>query len=145
MTEELQQLARELGVAESVRFTGFLPQAELRAELARAHVFLHPSEVGADGNQEGIPNAMLEAMASGVPVFATRHGGIPEAIEDGMSGVLVAERDHSALAAALLDWTARPEALAALARRGADAVAKKFEQSAQARALENFYAEALEK
>ena len=145
MSEELQQLARELGVAESVRFTGFLPQAELRAELARAHIFLHPSEVGTDGNQEGIPNAMLEAMASGLPVFATRHGGIPEAIEDGMSGVLVAERDHPALAAALLDWTARPEALSVLARRGADAVAKKFEQSAQARALENFYAEALAK
>lgn len=145
MSEELQQLARELGVAGSVRFTGFLPQAELRAEFARAHIFLHPSEVGADGNQEGVPNAMLEAMASGLPVFATRHGGIPEAIEDGVSGLLVAERDHPALAAALLDWTARPEALSALARRGAAAVAKKFEQSAQARALDGFYSEALEK
>ncbi len=145
MLAELKQLAGQLGVTESVQFTGFLSQPELRAAFGRAHIFLHPSEVGADGNQEGVPNAMLETMASGLPVFATRHGGIPEAIEEGVSGVLVAERDHAALSAALLDWTARPDALAALARRGAEAVAEKFEQSTQAHALENFYLEALEK
>ena len=64
----------------------------------QSHIFLHPSELGGDGNQEGVPNSMLEAMASGLPVFATRHGGIPEAIDDGVSGVLVDERDHAALA-----------------------------------------------
>ena len=143
MLDELRSLARRLGVEEQVRFAGFLSQAELREELARAHIFLHPSELGRDGNQEGVPNAMLEAMASGLPVFATNHGGIPEAIDDGESGVLVAERDHDALARALLDWTNRPEALAELARRGAETVAEKFEQRAQARALENFYLEAL--
>ncbi len=145
MLDELRALARELGVEAQMEFSGFLDQADLRASFDRAHIFLHPSEVGPDGNQEGVPNAMLEAMASGLPVFATRHGGIPEAIAEGVSGVLVAERDHGALAAALLDWTARPAALSELAQRGAAAVAEKFEQTAQARALENFYFEALEK
>lgn len=145
MRDELQRLADELGVAARVEFVGFLSQAELREAFSRAHIFLHPSETGPDGNQEGVPNAMLEAMASGLPVFATRHGGIPEAIENGVSGLLVDEGDHEALTAALQQWTQQPEALTALARRGAEAVAEKFEQSAQARALENFYFEALEK
>ena len=140
---DLQSLARELGIASSIRFVGFLSQAELREQLYEAHIFLHPSELGVDGNQEGIPNSMLEAMASGLPVFATNHGGIPEAIESGVSGILVAERDSEALAQALFDWTRRPEALTCLAKVGADAVAAKFEQGAQARALENFYFEAL--
>ncbi len=143
LLEELHALAGELGVAEAIRFSGFLSQKELRAEFSAAHIFLHPSVVGHDGNQEGVPNAMLEAMASGLPVFATRHGGIPEAIEEGVSGVLAAEGDHEALARELLDWTARPEALNTLAQKGAEAVAKKFEQGAQVRALEDFYFEAL--
>jgi len=143
MRNELQNLARELGVEDRVRFVGFLSQVELREQFYQSHIFLHPSETGTDGNQEGVPNSMLEAMASGLPVFATRHGGIPEVIESGGSGVLVGERDHAALAQALCDWTNRPEALTSMAQAGAAAVALKFEQRAQARALEDFYLEAL--
>ena len=145
MLEELQALARELGVAEAVHFVGFLSQSELRERFAQSHIFLHPSELGRDGNQEGVPNAMLEAMASGLPVFATRHGGIPEAIEDGASGVLVEERDDAALAVALQNWTNKPSELNELAGRGAQIVAEKFEQRKQARQLEDFYFEALNK
>jgi len=143
LQDELQNLARELGIAGQVRFVGFLSQAELREQFYHSHIFLHPSELGGDGNQEGVPNGMLEAMASELPVFATNHGGIPEAIESGVSGVLVAEHDHEALAQALFDWTNRPAALMQIAQAGANAVAAKFEQGAQARALEDFYFEAL--
>lgn len=143
MQEELQDLACELGIAERVRFAGFLAQPQLRELFYESHLFLHPSEMGGDGNQEGVPNSMLEAMASGLPVFATRHGGIPEAIAEGVSGVLVAERDEAALGAVLLEWTNRPAALSELAEAGSRAVAAKFEQGTQARALEDFYFEAL--
>ena len=74
---ELGQLAADLGVAGQVFFPGFISQTQLRELFYHSHIFLHPSEVGGDGNQEGVPNSMLEAMASGLPVFATEHGGIP--------------------------------------------------------------------
>src|SRR5204863_40364 len=80
--EELQSLARELQLAGAVDFVGFVSQEQLRELFYEAHIFLHPSETGRDGNQEGVPNSMLEAMATGLPVFATRHGGIPEAVEN---------------------------------------------------------------
>jgi glycosyltransferase involved in cell wall biosynthesis len=130
-------------VADRVRVVGFLSQEQLREEFYSAHIFLHPSELGADGNQEGVPNSMLEAMASGLPVFATNHGGIPEAIENQASGILVGERDDQALAAALLEWTARPDGLAEFARNGAAVTAKKFNQERQVRVLEEIYFEAI--
>ncbi len=136
---ELQELARELKIDDRVAFTGFISQEKLREIFYASHIFLHPSETGRDGNQEGVPNSMLEAMASGLPVFATRHGGIPEAIEHGVSGMLVPERDHEALARALLDAIQDRHLLSRLAREGAAAVATKFDQPAQMRRLEEIY------
>ncbi|MDQ6766174.1 MAG: glycosyltransferase [Verrucomicrobiota bacterium] len=143
LLEALRQEASHLGIADHVKFAGFLSQEELRNEFHRAHIFLHPSESGSDGNQEGVPNSMLEAMASGLPVFATRHGGIPEAIENGVSGVLVSEGAADALAHALLSAAEQPERLVSIAQQGAAAVAAKFEQKAQIRTLEDYYFEAI--
>jgi colanic acid/amylovoran biosynthesis glycosyltransferase len=136
---ELQNQARELKIAERVSFTGFISQEQLRELYYKSHIFLHPSQTGCDGNQEGIPNSMLEAMATGLPAFATVHGGIPEAIENGVSGVLVAERDDGALSRALLDAAQDPGFLARIAQSGADAVRKNFDLSTQAQRLEETY------
>jgi colanic acid/amylovoran biosynthesis glycosyltransferase len=136
---ELQKFARELGVTDRVSFTGFISQEQLREVYYRSHIFLHPSQTGRDGNQEGIPNSMLEAMATGLPVFATEHGGIPEAIENGVSGVLVPERDDEALARALLNAAQDPGFLPCIALAGADAVRKKFDLQQQAQGLEEIY------
>ncbi|HEX4653838.1 MAG TPA: glycosyltransferase, partial [Candidatus Udaeobacter sp.] len=122
-----------------VLFTGFVPQRQLRDMFYESHIFLHPSQTGSDGNQEGIPNSMLEAMATGLPVFATEHGGIPEAIEHGVSGVLVPEHDHQALARALLNAAEDPYFLSRIARNGADVVRKNFDLHVQARRLEDLY------
>jgi glycosyltransferase involved in cell wall biosynthesis len=136
---ELQKFARELGVADRVEFTGFVSQEQLREIYYRSQIFLHPSQTGSDGNQEGIPNSMLEAMATGLPVFATEHGGIPEAIENGVSGVLVTERDGEALARALLDAAQQPDLLWRIGHAGASAVRKNFDLSTQAQRLEEIY------
>jgi len=89
----LESLAAQLGVSRHVHFTGFLSQSDLLKLYHSCHIFLHPSEMPADENQEGIPNSILEAMATGMPVLATRHGGIPEAVQDGRCGLSVAARD----------------------------------------------------
>jgi colanic acid/amylovoran biosynthesis glycosyltransferase len=139
MLTELKELTRKLKIADRVVLPGFLAPEKLHEIYYASHIFLHPSETGSDGNQEGIPNSMLEAMATGLPVFATKHGGIPEAIENGMSGILVPERDHEALSQALLDSVKDRALLARLARNGANVVAEKFDQRKQIQRLEEIY------
>jgi colanic acid/amylovoran biosynthesis glycosyltransferase len=136
---ELQNLARALDIGERISFTGFLSQEQLRELYYRSHIFLHPSQTGRDGNQEGIPNSMLEAMATGLPVFATEHGGIPEAIENGVSGVIVPERDDEALARTLLTAAEDPDLLSRIGRAGSSAVRKNFDLPTQAQRLDEIY------
>jgi colanic acid/amylovoran biosynthesis glycosyltransferase len=136
---QLRNLAHELNIDGRVSFTGFVSQEQLCEIYYASHIFLHPSQTGHDGNQEGIPNAMLEAMASGLPVFATQHGGIPEVIENGVAGVLVPERDYENLAAALLDAAKDPGFLSRIACDGAEIVRKNFDLRAQAPRLEEIY------
>ena len=140
----LEKLAGDLKLGGKVEFTGLLTQGQLRDLYKRSHLFLHPSQTGTDGNQEGVPNSMLEAMASGLPVFATDHGGIPEAISNGSNGCLVPQGDHLALAQVLLEAVRNPARLTSLARAGAETVRLNFENKAQVRLLEDLYAEALE-
>jgi glycosyltransferase involved in cell wall biosynthesis len=143
MLDALCELARQLGVEKKVSFNGLISQEQLRELFYSSHVFLHPSETGPDGNQEGVPNSMLEAMATGLPVFATRHGGIPEAVENDVSGVLVTERDVEALSAALMKAVETPDVLLKWARAGADSVKANFDQAEQFRRLEDIYLETI--
>jgi glycosyltransferase involved in cell wall biosynthesis len=76
---------------------------------AGADVFVLPSLVASDGDRDGIPNVILEAMAMELPVVSTAHSGIPEAVEDGVTGVLVAPGDADALAEALARILADPD------------------------------------
>jgi colanic acid/amylovoran biosynthesis glycosyltransferase len=136
---ELQRVVGELGITDRISFTGFVSQEQLREIYYRSHIFVHPSQTGRDGNQEGVPNSILEAMATGLPVFATKHGGIPEAIENGVSGVLVPERDDEALARTLLNAAQDPGLLSRIAPAGAEVVRRKFDLQQQAQRLEEIY------
>jgi len=90
---------RQLGAL--VRFRGAVSQDEVARSLAAAHMLVLPSEIRRDGGREGLPNVILEAMACGTPVVATRISSVEEAIEDGMSGLLVPQQDPGALADAM--------------------------------------------
>jgi glycosyltransferase involved in cell wall biosynthesis len=139
----LEELAEELGLLRKVHFRGFLSQKELLDLYGSSHAFLHPSETPPDQNQEGIPNSILEAMATGLPVLATRHGGIPEAVEQDRSGCLVEERDFEALAVAMKNLVRSPSAFREMGALASESVAANFEQREQIRQLESYYDEAI--
>lgn len=139
----LEALRDELGLRDKVVFAGFLKGGDLCRLYHSAHVFVHPSRLMADGNQEGIPNAMLEAMATGLPVIATLHGGIPEAVRADVTGFLTPERDVDGLhqsMARLLDTPGTWETMSAAA---ASDVRENFEATEQIAKLEAAYDEAM--
>jgi colanic acid/amylovoran biosynthesis glycosyltransferase len=140
---ELEMLAGGLGIARDVHFLGFLSQSKLRDLYASSHVFLHPSEISPNQDQEGVPNSVLEAMATGLPIVATRHGGIPEAVDHGRTGFLVSEEDHVALAQAMQLIASSPILLKEMGARAHIAVKERFDQETQIEQLESFYEEAI--
>lgn len=139
----LGDLAAQLGLSHAVRFGGFIDQTGLREAFAHAHFVLHPSRTTPDGDREGVPNALLEAMATGLPALATRHGGIPEAMTDGQEGRLVAENDAESLAAAALEIMAAPDQWSAMGLAAAESVRTGFGQIEQIASLESLYREAI--
>src|SRR2546430_5116266 len=140
---ELEMLAGGLGILRDVHFLGFLSQPKLQQLYASSHLFLHPSEISPNQDQEGVPNSVLEAMATGLPVAATRHGGIPEAVDHGRTGFLVAEEDHVGLANAMQLITTSPVLLERMGERAHATVIERFELEAQIDQLESFYEEAI--
>jgi glycosyltransferase involved in cell wall biosynthesis len=132
-----QALARELGIADAVDWLGWIGPGQKAAELARAWLLVLPSYA------EGVPMALLEAMAAGVPVVATRVGGIPLAVRDGTDGLLLEPGRPAALSealASLLQDRERRLAMGASVRRRA---AAEFSMDVIAPKLEALWAELL--
>jgi glycosyltransferase involved in cell wall biosynthesis len=127
---EWRSLARqvaELGITERVEFLGALTHPRVLEQLAEADLFVLPSIVAEDGDTEGIPVALMEAMAAGVPVVATAVSGVPELVRDGVTGVTVTPGAPDALAVALgrvlSDWDGARER----ARRAREMVETEFD------------------
>ncbi len=135
----LGALATQLGVAEAVRFLGALPHAEVLAEIGAAQVLCLPSATAPNGAQEGLGLVLLEAAASGRPVVGTDHGGIPEAVVDGVNGYLVPERDPAALADRLLALLADPGLGERLGAAGRQMVERQYDLQTQTAKLESLY------
>ena len=116
--ETLQQLVRELGLTENVHFLGGL--SNLPEHLSQADLFVLPSR------SEGLSNALLEAMAASLPVVATRVGGNPETVLEGVTGIIVPSDDPEALAEALCQLLSNPARAQGMGAAGRQRVLDKF-------------------
>jgi colanic acid/amylovoran biosynthesis glycosyltransferase len=143
LRESLEHLAVKLGVAERVFFTGFVDQSTLLALYQSSHFFVHPSEQRADGDREGIPNSLLEAMATGLSCIATAHGGIPEAVTHMRSGILVGESDPEGISLWLERLAGDDTLRESLGRRAAGVIEENFDLMGQITKLEEIYLNAV--
>jgi glycosyltransferase involved in cell wall biosynthesis len=135
LRHELEARARRLGLEGRVTFHGARIQDEILHAYRRATVFVLAPVVTDDGDRDGIPNVLVEAMASGVPVVATRISGIPELITDGIDGLLVDEHDPAALAGAVERVLTDSELATQLGRAGRRRVERDFDLVANTRRL----------
>lgn len=122
LLEPSKALAQDLGIAGQVTFTGALPHDRVRDHLETTETFLQHSVTAQNGNTEGLPTAIQEALACGCITLSTRHAGIPEAVEHGVNGLLTEEWDEAGFASAIaqiLDTSDRGE-MARAARTSAE-------------------------
>jgi glycosyltransferase involved in cell wall biosynthesis len=127
---KLKQRAAKAGIADRCEFVGSRPQADIVAAYRDADLFVLASRVAKDGDRDGLPNVLMEAQTQGLPCVATRVSGVPELIEDGVTGVLVAPDDPPALAAALRALIENPARRAFLGKAGERAVRERFSSAA---------------
>jgi glycosyltransferase involved in cell wall biosynthesis len=137
LEDALRRRAAALGV--DATFRGALPPAGVEAHLRASRMLAAPSRTARDGDSEGLPTTVLEAAALGLPVVATRHSGIPEAVRHGETGLLSAEADPAALAGNITRLLADGPLRARLGARGRAYVSAQFDLTRQSARLEALY------
>lgn len=125
--DALERLIAARDLQEIVKLAGGLPQEDLCDLWQMACVFVLPCTITRNGNRDGIPVVLMEAMASGVPVVSTTVSGIPELVEDGVTGLLVPPDDAEALSQAISHLLADPDLAARLARAGRQRVEREYD------------------
>jgi glycosyltransferase involved in cell wall biosynthesis len=131
----LQAQIQRLGLHEQVRLVGKLAREQVIERYACAALYVQPARIAADGDRDGIPNVLLEAMAMGLPVVASRVSGIPELVSHGVNGVLVEPDDAQVLADAVGHLLQRPMACADLGCRARETVTEQFDNDHNLRLL----------
>lgn len=138
---QLDALIRELRLEPRVRLAGARAQDAVRESLLEAAVFVLPAVVDRDGGRDGIPVSLMEAMAVGTPVVSTTVSGIPELIEDGVTGLLAPPGDVAALAEALVRLLSSPGLQESLARAARQRIEREFDVEKEAAKLHRLFHE----
>jgi colanic acid/amylovoran biosynthesis glycosyltransferase len=135
----LEDLIKELRITDTVKLLGWKQQEELVKFLTEADILLAPSVTSLDGDQEGIPVVLMEALAQGLPVVSTYHSGIPELVHDKKSGLLVQERDVNSLVEKLELLLGNQESWAEMGKAGLKHVKENYEINTLNDQLVNLY------
>jgi colanic acid/amylovoran biosynthesis glycosyltransferase len=144
LRKSLQQLVEGMGIEREVKLLGWKTHEEVKILLEESHVLVAPSLTSAGGDKEGIPNAIKEAMATGLPVISTLHSGIPELVTDSVSGLLVPERDAASIANAIAYLISRPEVCEEMGQAGRKQVEQNFDTKSLSKKLEGLYLELMQ-
>lgn len=140
----LESEVRSLGLADRVRFVGKVPHEQMPDYFAAADVFVLPSIVSPSGDTEGLGVALLEALAAGTPVVASRVGGIPDIVKDGETGLLVPEKQPEALAKAILKLLEQPALGTRLVEEGRRHIEQHFSWPGVAQRFESLFEQVLQ-
>ncbi len=138
------ELCMELGLEEKVDFLGGLSSEAVNDEMKKADIFVLHSVTAANGDREGIPVSLMEAMASGLPVIATRHSGIPELVTDGYSGFLTEERDVERLAKCIIETASSREKRIDMGRNGRALIMERYNLNRESTRLAALFGKTLD-
>ena len=145
LREALQQEIRNQDCEGIIEITGWKTHDEVQCYLNAAHILVVPSITSAEGDQEGIPVVLMEAMAMGLPVVATQHSGIPELVRDGTSGYLVPEKDIEVLYRKLKSMMQHPGHWPGMGKQGRICVEQHYNVAILNRRLISIYNQLLTK
>jgi glycosyltransferase involved in cell wall biosynthesis len=137
LRDECAAHIRRLGIDEQAALGHWSEHSHVRAAMMSASIFVQHSVTASNGDKEGLPVAILEAMSSGLPVVSTRHSGIPEAVEHGVTGFLVDEGDVNAMAEALLILYRNADLRLAMGAAGRDRAVALFSRDTSLAKLRN--------
>lgn len=139
MRSKLKKMIRKKGLRGSVTLKGKLSHRGVRKELRKAHIFVLASRTAKDGDKEGIPNSLVEAMASGLPAISTNHAGIPEVLRNGKTGYLAKQSSVRSLAQKMLKMMKNKRKWKKLSWAARRLVEKEHNIKKQVRKLERIY------
>jgi len=141
LRSQLEKLIEKYEVCNNIKLLGWQTQSEIKRLIQEANIMISPSVTSSEGDQEGIPVVLMEALATGLPVIASRHSAIPELIQDGKTGFLVPERDVDSLTERIEYLIKHPEMWQEIGRAGRKYVEENYDIDKLNDRLEEIYEE----
>ena len=141
LREPLERRIQSLKIEDKVSVLGAVPHARISELLEEANIYTQHCKTAADGDQEGLGVSFIEASATGLPIVATRHNGLPDVILDGKTGILVEEGDSKAMGNAIASLAERPDGWVRMGKAGRQHIEETFDLHKQAATMREWFRE----